>query len=203
MNLVVSLSEDGESWTTVDAVHSENRGKNGNETVTLGGELDDAYKARYVRFSFVVDNGQWNVTDHYVSVYMSEIEVFGTKSAESAKPAEDCGQRVRPLRLARPSRRRAQSAVCRRGQSRTDAFTYDNAMDIFAVRDESGKVTGLLMDAVCMAKATRSASRRSPSRAMSSILKSFSTRKRTSAPSKRRAARLTRLSASPTSCRYI
>lgn len=75
----------------MDAVHSENRGKNGNETVTLGGELDDAYKARYVRFSFVVDNGQWNVTDHYVSVYMSEIEVFGTKSAESAKPAEDCG----------------------------------------------------------------------------------------------------------------
>ena len=153
MNLVVSLSEDGESWTTVDAVHSETRGKNGNETVTLGGELDDAYKARYVRFSFVVDNGQWNVTDHYVSVYMSEIEVFGTKSAESAKPAEDCGSVYG--RFASPDRLDGVRNLLFAGVGSlsTDAFTYDNAMDIFAVRDESGKVTGLLMDAVCMAKA--------------------------------------------------
>lgn len=35
-----------------------------------------------------------------------------------------------------------------------DAFNCDNAADIFAVRDGSGKVAGILMDAGCMAKAT-------------------------------------------------
>lgn len=154
MNLVVSLSEDGENWTTVDAVHSEGRGENGNEIVTLANDLDDTYKARYIRFSFVVDNGQWNVTDHYVSVYMSEIEVFGTKSAENAQPAEDCGSVYG--RFASPEQLdgiRNMLFACL-GTLDTHAFDYDIAMDAFSLRDEDGTVTGILMDAVCMAKAT-------------------------------------------------
>jgi len=119
-------------------------------------EAQSAVKSAKVHLSFPKDNGTLAAQNEEASAFI-QLELDGTfTSANAAALAKCVATWLRNDTTANITIMDTDSNLLFAGVGSlgTDAFTYDNAMDYFAVRDESGKVTGLLMDAVCMAKAT-------------------------------------------------
>lgn len=82
----ISLSEDGDNWTTVYSEYYEKYGNFERTNDTRSIEFASEYRARYVRITFPT------VPDNSISssVYMGEWEIYGRKNPENAvKAVED------------------------------------------------------------------------------------------------------------------
>ncbi len=82
----ISLSEDGDNWTTVYSEYYEKYGSFESVNDTINIDFGTEYRARYVRMTFPT------VPDNTVScsVYMGEWEIYGKKNpANAIAPVED------------------------------------------------------------------------------------------------------------------
>ncbi len=83
--VMVSVSNDGENWITTYGGYTLEYGSNEKCLYNVDATFKEAYRARYIRVSFVT------VPENTVSsnVYLSEIEVWGKKNAENVPEAKD------------------------------------------------------------------------------------------------------------------
>ena len=83
--VMVSVSNDGENWITTYGGYTLEYGSNEKCLYNVDATFKEAYRARYIRVSFVT------VPENAVSsnVYLSEIEVWGKKNAENVPEAKD------------------------------------------------------------------------------------------------------------------
>ena len=83
--VMVSVSNDGESWVTVYGGSTMEYGSKEECLHTVSAVFKETYRVRYIRISFVT------VPDNSTSchVYLSEIQVFGKKNSENIPEAQD------------------------------------------------------------------------------------------------------------------
>lgn len=142
--IMVSVSTDGEKWTTVNDGETGQYMKEGTELYDFGRDLGDKFLARYVRFSFVT-RFSYETT---VEVNCTELEVWGTKDTSGAREAYTPagltgGSYPDPEKLGFRNILWSCSGYIDKG----NAFTYENSLPYFGVSDGK-KITGRLFDSV-------------------------------------------------------
>lgn len=139
--VLFSLSEDGESWydISVGVLPSES----GTHFLREKYSLDRAYRARYVKFSFMV----------WPNAYCDELEVFGTKNAASASPLRKSGEDAHPMQNGyAPRDTRTMGAndivlLCNYANYlETDGYTAEQLLPYVAYLDADGNIKGRMFD---------------------------------------------------------
>lgn len=139
--VLFSLSEDGESWydVSVGVLPSED----GTHFLREAYSLDRAYRARYVKFSFMV----------WPNAYCDELEVFGTKNAASASPLRDSGEDAHPMQNGyAPRDTQTMGAndivlLCNYANYlEKDGYTAEQLLPYVAYLDADGNIQGRMFD---------------------------------------------------------
>ncbi len=146
----VSVSTDGKNWVSMGGVFSGVYGDKNVQNITLDIPFEDTYICRYVRLSFqtVPHN---NTTS---SVYVSEIEVWGTKDTSKAKAAVEntssaAGSYPDPDAIG--SKAMILTAIGDINQNQ--ALTYEEALANYGYFDKDGTIKDYFFDSVLLAPA--------------------------------------------------
>lgn len=148
----VSVSTDGENWVSMGGVFSGVYGDKTVQNITLDIPFEDTYICRYVRLSF--QTVPHNATTS--SVYISEIEVWGTKDASDAKTAvENTSSAAGSYPDPEVIGSKAMLLTAIGDIAAGNALPYEEALANYGYYNEDGVLTDYFYDSVLLAPANR------------------------------------------------
>ncbi len=153
--IMISVSNDGESWITTYAEATGVYGDAETQNIAVEGKFKQSYRCRYIRVSF-------NTVPHNdttSSVYLSEIEVFGKKNAEGV-PEAAYDKSITMGRYPDPEDFGCSNLLFaaingRLGEANANVMTKDAALTYLAYLDDDGNIIDTFMDSVCFSASSK------------------------------------------------